>query len=113
MVHAGVGVGERLLDRPDHAVEQVGGQLVQLGAGQLDVEVLGLAFNRGDEGDVDLRLLGGGQLDLRLLRRLVEALQRVLVGGQVDSLVLLELGDQPVHDCLVEVVAAEVVVTGG
>ena len=41
---------------------------------------------------------------------LVQPLERHLVGGQVDALVLLELGDHPVDDRLVEVVAAEVVV---
>ncbi len=75
--------------------------------------MLGLALDRGDEGQVDLRLLRRGELDLRLLRGLVEALQRVLVGGEVDALVFLELGDQPLDDRFVPVVAAEVVVAGG
>ena len=43
------GVGERLLDRPDDAVEQVGGELVELRPRQLDVEVLRLVVDRGDE----------------------------------------------------------------
>ncbi len=67
----------------------------------------------GDEGQVDLGLLGGGELDLGLLGGLVEALQRHRVGGEVDRLVALEVGDEPVDDGLVEVVAAEVVVAGG
>ena len=89
------------------------GQFVQLRAREFEVEVLRLSLDRGDEGQVDLRLLGRGELDLRLLGRLVEALQRVLVGGQVDALVLFELGDQPLDDRFVPVVAAEVVVAGG
>ena len=52
------------------------------------------------------------QLDLRLLGGLVEALERHRVGDEVDALVALELGDHPVDDRLVEVVAAEVVVAG-
>ena len=47
---------------------------------------------------------------LAFSRRLVEALQRHRVLTQVDALVALELGDHPVDDRLVEVVAAEVVV---
>ena len=66
-----------------------------------------------DERQVDLRLLRGGQLDLGLLGGLVEALEGHRVGGQVDALVALELGREPVDDRLVEVVAAEVVVTRG
>ena len=67
----------------------------------------------GDERQVDLRLLRGGQLDLGLLGGLVEALEGHLVLREVDALVALELADQPVDDRLVEVVAAEVVVTRG
>ena len=54
-----------------------------------------------------------GELDLRLLRRLLQALERHAVLAQVDALGLLELGDEPVDDALVEVVAAEVRVAVG
>src|ERR1019366_3653834 len=47
------------------------------------------------------------------LGRLVEALERHRVALQVDPLGAFELGDQPVDDRLVEVVAAEVVVARG
>ncbi len=85
----------------------------ELGAGEAQVEVLGTAGVGGDERQVDLRLLRAGQLDLGLLGRLVEALEGHLVLRQVDRLVALELRDEPVDDRLVEVVAAEVVVTRG
>ena len=113
MINLGARVGERLLHRPDHAVEQARRQLGELGSRQLDVEVLRLVVDRGDERDADLRLLCGGELDLRLLGLLVEALQRALVVGDVDALVALELLDQPLDDRLVPVVATEVVVAGG
>jgi hypothetical protein len=72
------------------------------------------AFRRGgDERQIDLRRHRRGELDLRLLGRLVQALERHPVGREVDPLVLLELGDHPVDDGLVEVVAAEVVVARG
>ena len=51
------------------------GQLVQLRPVELHLEVLGLALDRGDERQVDLRLLRGRELDLRLLGGLVETLQ--------------------------------------
>ncbi len=89
------------------------GQLVELRAGEAHVEVLGPALVGGDERQVDLRLLGGGQLDLGLLGGLVEALERHRVLREVDALVALELRGEPVDDRLVEVVAAEVVVAGG
>ena len=104
------GVGERLLRRPDRPLEQVVRELVELRARQLEVEVLRAFGRRGDERQVDLRRHRRRQLDLRLLGRLVEALQRHRVLAEVDALVALELGDHPVDDRLVEVVAAEVVV---
>ena len=103
-------IGEALLGRLDRAGEQVGDELLELRAGELQVEVLRALRRRGDERQVDLRRHRRRELDLRLLGGLVEALERHLVGGQVDALVLLELGDHPVDDRLVEVVAAEVVV---
>ena len=53
------------------------------------------------------------QLHLGLLRRLLQALQRHPVLAEIDALVLLELGDDPVDDPLIEVVAAEVRVAVG
>ena len=108
-----LGVVERLAHRRDDAVEQGARQLGELGAREAHVEVLGAALVGGDERQVDLRLLRRRELDLGLLGRLVEALERHRVRLQVDALVALELGDQPVDDRLVEVVAAEVVVTRG
>ncbi len=107
------GVVDRLAHGCDDAIEQVGGQLGHLGAREARVEVLGPGGVGGDEGQVDLRLLRGGELDLGLLGGLVETLQRHRVGAQIDALRLLELRHEPVDDGLVEVVAAEVVVAGG
>ena len=104
---------EHALRRADRPLEQIVGELVQLRACQLQVEVLRAFRRRGDERQVDLRRHRRGQLDFRLLGRLVQALERHAVGGEVDPLVLLELRDHPVDDRLVEVVAAEVVVARG
>ena len=106
-------VGHRLLDGRDDALEQIGRELGELRSRQAHLEVAGLVVDRRDERDRDLRLLRRGELDLRLLGLLVEALEGVLVLREVDSLVLLELGDHPLDDRLVPVVAAEVVVAGG
>ena len=108
-----LGVVERLAHGGDDAVEQLGGQLVELRAGQAHVEVLRPALVGRDERQVDLRLLRGRQLDLGLLGRLVETLEGHRVLRQVDALALAELAREPVDDRLVEVVAAEVVVTRG
>src|SRR4029077_12180410 len=94
-------IGERLLRRADRALEQVVRELLELRARQLQVEVLGALSGRGDEREVDLRRHRRAELDLRLLRGLVEALERHWIDAEIDALVALELGDHPVDDRLV------------
>ena len=67
----------------------------------------------GDERQVDVGLARRRQLDLRLLGRFLQALQRHAVLAEVDALVLLELVDQPFDDPIVDVVAAQVRVAVG
>src|SRR5436305_7354703 len=66
-----------------------------------------------DEWQVDGGLLHGRELDLGLLGGLLEALEGHLVGAQVDAVVVLEAGDEPVDDALVPVVTTEVGVAAG
>ena len=56
---------------------------------------------------VNLRLKDGGQLDLSPFRSVAQPLQGHPVRGQVDAGFLLELGNHPFQDRLVEVVAAQ------
>ena len=75
--------------------------------------MLGAGGIGGDIGQVDVGGGDAGQLDLGLFGGLLQALHGHLVAGQVNAGVLLELGGHPVHDALVEVVAAQAVVAGG
>ena len=54
-----------------------------------------------------------GELHLRLLGRLAQALERHAVLAEIDAVALLELVDDPLDDALIEVVAAEVRVAVG
>ena len=94
-------------------VEQFGDQPLQLGAGDLEVQVLGTARVGRDERQVDVGLHRRGQFDLGLFRGFLQALQRHLVVAQVDALVLLELVRQVADEPHVEVVAAQVGVAVG
>mmetsp|Transcript_9996 Transcript_9996/g.40531 ORF Transcript_9996/g.40531 Transcript_9996/m.40531 type:complete len:666 (-) Transcript_9996:681-2678(-) len=91
----------------DGALDQFVHQRLQLGAGELDVQVLGAGRIGGDVGQVDVGLRAVGQLDLGLLGGFLQALQGQHVLGQVDALFLFELGNDVVDDPLVEVLAAE------
>jgi hypothetical protein len=113
LVDRDAAVLEHRLERRLGAVEQVGGELLELAAGQLLLEVERAALAVGDVGEVDRGLGARGQLDLRLLGSLLEALLGDLVGTEVDAVVVLELLDHPLDDAVVPVVTAEVVITGG
>src|SRR5262249_11960560 len=99
---------ERLLADADGPLDEVDGELLKLFARQrpLEVERLVLA-GRDDERQVDLGLLQRGQLALGLLRDVLEPLERHLVLAKVVLWFLREAKAQPVHDALVEVLAAE------
>ncbi|MCY1228066.1 NAD-specific glutamate dehydrogenase [compost metagenome] len=101
-----------VLERLLGAVQEVLGEVLELGTGQLLVQVDRAVGGDGEvlEGDVGAR--GGGKFLLGLLGSFTEALQGDLVLGEVDALDL-ELVQQVVDHALVPVVAAEVVVTGG
>ena len=107
------GVVHGLLGRADHPVEQLAGELLELGPGEGHLQVERAALVHGDERLVDAGLQHRGELHLGLLGRLVEPLQGLAVLGQVDALLPAELVHDPVDDGLVEVVAAQVGVAVG
>ena len=75
--------------------------------------MLGALSRRGDERQVDGGLLNRGELDLGLLRRLLEALDGHFVLGEVHAFGVLERLDEPVHHGVVPVIATEVRVAVG
>ena len=66
--------------------------LLELRARQAQIEVHGAARADREEREVDPGLLHARQLDLRLLRGLLQSLKGHLVLGDVDAARLLELG---------------------
>ena len=75
--------------------------------------MLGAGGVGGDIGQVDLGGHHAGQLNLGLLSGFLQTLHGDLIIAQVDAFRLLELGNQVIHDTLVEVVAAQMGVAGG
>ena len=98
---------QRLLAGLDRLLDQVLDQLLQLGAADLHGQMLRARGIGRDERQIDLGLHRRGQLDLGLLGRLLEALQRQAVVPQIDPVLLLELVGHVVDQALVEVLAAE------
>ena len=64
----------------DGLLDQIVDQRFELGARDLDGQMLRTRRVGGDEGQVHFRLHRGRKLDLRLFRRFLQALQRELVG---------------------------------
>ena len=62
---------------------------------------------RRNERQIDLGLCRRRELDFRLLRRLLEALQRELVAAQINALLFLEFVGEIVDETHVEVFAAQ------
>ena len=83
-----------------------------MAAGEGAREVARALLVGGDEGQVDGGFFGGRQLTLGAFAGFFEALEGHAVGAQVDAGFVFELLDQPVHDLLIEVFAAEVAVAG-
>ena len=79
------GVLQGRLARADRPLDEIVDQRFELGAGQLDGEMLRPVLIGGDERKIDLGLRRAGQLDLGLLGRVLEALQREAVLAQVDA----------------------------
>ena len=101
------GVLQRIGARTDSLLDEIVDQALELGARELHGEMLRTGRVGRDEGQVDLGLLRRGELDLGLLGRLLQALQRKLVATQVDARLFLELVREIIDDAHVEVLAAE------
>ncbi|EIL95189.1 putative NAD-specific glutamate dehydrogenase [Rhodanobacter spathiphylli B39] len=112
--HAQAGVIQRGAARIDGALDQILDQRLELGPGQLDVEVLRTRGVGRHVRQVHVGLVVRGQLDLGALGGVLQALQRQRVLAQIDALLLLEFLDQIVDDAHVEVFATqEGVAVGG
>ena len=108
-----ISIGHGLMHRVHGALHQILGQLIELCPGESKVEMLRAGSVCRDEGQVDIGLGHAGKLDFRLLSRLHQTLGSHLVSGQVDAVLLLELLHHPVHDLMVEVIAAQVGIAVG
>ena len=97
----------RLARRDHRALHEICRQLVELRTREREVEVLRTRGICRNKRQVDVRLAHARKLDLRLLCRLDKTLCAHLVLREVDAVLLFELLDHPVHDLLVEVIAAE------
>ena len=100
------------LTGPTQRSDQIGRKLLELGSGQLHLQVLRSRCIGGDERQADGGFDGARELDLGLFGCLGQSLQRLAVLAQIDALLALELFGQPIDQPLVEIVAAQMCVAG-
>ena len=105
------GIGKSSLYRLSGLLYQIVSQLVKFCSRQIHVKMLRTICRSGNEGQVDVGGRSGRQLFLRLLGSLFQTLHCHLVAGQIHALFALKLGNHPVNDLLVEVIAAQTVVS--
>ena len=113
LAHLEAGVLEAGLERAASPLGEVVADLLHLGSGERDVEVLGTGGVGGDEREVDVDRVGGRQGDLGLLGLLLQALASHRVLREVDALLHAEAIDKPLDQSLVPVVAAQLGVAVG
>ena len=100
-------VFQGLLKWDPAAFDEVRCHLLKLRTRQCLVEVKWPISICGDEREVDLRRLHLAEFNLCLLGRFLEPLHRHAIARKIDTLSVLELGDEPVDHPLVPVVTAE------
>ena len=107
------GVSHSLSHRLDRRVDEVLGQLVELGSGNVHVHVERTVLVDCDERQVDVRGGRAGEFFLGFLSRFLQSLERHLVLSQIDAVLLCELVSHVVEQLFIEVVAAQLVVAVG
>ena len=106
-------IAQCLLHRTDRALKQIFHQLFELRTSQFQLQVLRSRRIRSDEGKIDFRLHQLGQLDLGFFRSFLQPLDRHAVFAQINALLFLELGHDPLDDSLVDVITAQMRVAVG
>ena len=106
-------IGKSLLYGAHCGFNEVVGKLIELSLCKSKLKVLRTCCISCDVGEIYHRGRSGGKLDLGLFCCFLESLHSHLILGKVDSVGSLEGLDHPVDYSLVEVIAAQVVVTCG
>src|SRR5262249_10242631 len=92
---------------------KIGNHLFKSGPRQSLIEVLGTGAISRNEGQVDIGLHGGGEFTLAALRSLLQPLQGQAIVAEINPVVFLKLGDDPLDDLQIEIFSAQKTVAAG
>ena len=108
-----LGVAQRLLYRPAAPFHQRVDQLLELGPGDLLLQVFRAALVHDEERQVDFRFGHRGEFLLGLFAGFLQPLEGLGVFARVDTVFLLEPVRHVIHQGFIEVVAAQVRIAAG
>ena len=112
IVRCHVGICHSAAYRLHRCFNEVTCEFIELRTCKSDIEVLRACRVCCDVRQVDVGSSNTGKLDLCLLSSFLQSLHRHLICCQVDALFLLKCIYEVIYDLLIEVIAAETVVTG-
>ena len=104
---------QAILHRRDRPLEQVIAQLFHFRPGQFKADMLRTGGVGGNKGQIDFVLLRAGQGDLGFLGLFLDALQGIGLFSKIHPLILFEFIQNPIHQSIVPVVAAQMGVAVG
>ena len=99
-----------LINRRFCRLHKLAGEIVEFCPRERDVHMHRAGFGNRDIRKLNRGLRHGRKLDLCLLCRLAHALHGDRVAGEVDFILALKFRDKVVHDGLIKIVAAEMVI---
>jgi hypothetical protein len=108
-----LGVLNHLVHRPAAALDQMVDKFLERGPRDRHLQVFWAVGIGGDEGQVDVGLLGRAEFFLGLFAGLFKPLQGHRILAKIDPLLPLELVGHVVEQALVEIVAAQMGVAAG
>ena len=107
IIDSHLGIGQGLVHAGDGAVDEVARHFIEFRTGQIHIQMLRAFRTCRDVRQVDVGAHHAGEFDLGLFSGFTDSLHGHLVLRQVDAMALLEFIGHPVHDALIEVIAAQ------
>ena len=96
----------------DSAVNKVARHAVKFGTSKIHVKMLRAIGTSRNERQVDIGCHHAGQFNLGFFSRFTNPLHGHLITCQVNAVLFLEFIGHPIHDAMVEVIAAQMGITG-
>ena len=106
-------IAHSLTNRAHGAFNQICSHSFEFSTGQVHIQMFRAVSTCSDERQVDVGAHNAGQFDFSFFSSLTQTLHSHTVGRKVNAFGFLEFVNHPVHDFLIEVIAAQMSITVG